>query len=268
MTDNVEFDNENADNLNETFEESVDAGTNTDESADSGDATENAEVDGAGAPEEVHFTAEQQRYLGKLLSQERAKERKRAQAQSVGATNAPTAAPAGTIYDPLTEEYLDINSVEGQLAARELKIQMAQTRKTEQQLARAKELEQQELQEKLLNGHTKFDNYQQKLELVAQYATQPIVDALAGMDEPDRVVAFLGEKKGEIQRIAQMTPAHAARELFRLEETLAPRKKLVSGAPAPIQKPKNIGGSATTRHEDMNLEQRKAYYENLYNSPR
>lgn len=227
------------------------------------------ETETTSAPQEINDDDEDlpphlQRKIGKIIS----KERKRLEAKfsRQQASPVPHAAPEGTIYDPELEDYIDINSTAGQnVLYREL-VNQKKAQKAALHTQSIKQQEYEELTEKLYEGHGKFENFQKSLETFAGLATQEMADALCRIEKPDAVIAYLGDKRGEIQRISRLKSSQQLREIFRIEDNLTPRKKMVTNAPAPVPKIKATGGQAVLKREDMSIEQRKAYYEQKFNS--
>lgn len=206
-----------------------------------------------------------QRKIGKIISLER--KRLQAQFNRQIQTQVPgTQAPDGMIFDHQIGEYVDLNSVPGQMAWRE---QLAQQKREKDQLVAqqtARQSEYEELTERLIEGHTRYNNFQQALQNFSDLATQEMADALCGIEKPDAVIAYLGDKKAEIQRISRLKPAQQAREMFRIEQSITPRKKLVTNAPAPVPKLSGNSGGVPLRQEDMSQAQLNAYYDQKFNS--
>jgi hypothetical protein len=219
--------------------------------------------------EKGKFSPEQQKHLGKLLSEQR--KRLKAELAEKGRSGQPflpnAQVPEGMIFDPEIGQNVDVSSPMGQMALREqLKAQKA-ARDAQARTEATKQAQYDELAQKLDEGNEKYTNFHAARMQFADAATPEMADALCGLDAPDAVVAYFGDKKGELQRISRLSPARQMREIFRIEETLTPRKKLVTNAPAPVNKIKSTGGNhAPVSRLEMNADQRRDFYEKRFNS--
>jgi hypothetical protein len=204
-----------------------------------------------------------QKKLGALLS----KERKKLQAKYAqnSSQNVPAQNADGMIYDEDIGQYVDPNTSLGQMVLYNQLKKDRQNQKVQEATLAAKQAEREELTERLLEGHEKFDNYQTALNHFATYGTNDMADALAGAKDPAAIVNFLSDKKGELQRISRLSPAKQVREIFRIEEQITPRKKLVTSATAPVNKVKS-SGNVTVRPENMSHNQISDFWEKKYNS--
>ncbi len=208
------------------------------------------------------FTPEQQKYVGKLLSEQR----KRLKAEVLPKIE-PVAAPqveSGMIYDSEIDQVVPIDSYAGQQAEYRRLAEAKKARDAQGSLAARHKAEEAELTEKLKDGYDKFDNYRESLEIFSAHATPETCDALFVAKHPDAVIAYLADKKGEIQRIGRLSRGEQAREIYRIEDTLSPRKKMVSTAPAPMTKTKS-GAGAKVSNDEMTMAQLKDFYEKKYN---
>ena len=165
------------------------------------------------------------------------------------------------IYDPDTGEYVDINSPVGQVLARNMKAAQIRTQ-------RVKAVENQSLQDKLQEGHIRYENYQGSLDTFIQFGTDVMAETLKGCDDPTAVVQFLADHPEELKRIAQLPPARQAREVFSVESRIKPAKRLVSNAPAPINTA-NETRNTSAQYESLSFEEKKALVrERSYNRKR
>lgn len=248
----------------ETEQETPDETQETTETASDEDSVDAAQE----RSHTAKFTPEQQRELGKLLSQER--KRIKAQLQSErqpAAENAQPAVAQGQIYDHKTGMTFDLNSVMGQQVQYQQLVAQKEAEQRQAQEHLSKQAQYEELKEKLNDAELDMPELGAARATVASYASDAMCDALAGLDDPAKVVAFLGDKKGELQRIQRLSPAKQMHEIFTLAQRLTPAKKMVSSAPAPVSKIKSSGGLAKgPSREEMNADQRRDYYEKLFNT--
>lgn len=173
-------------------------------------------------------------------------------------------APEGTIYDPQTGEHVDAESVTGQLLMREQKMLARQMEAQALMQDKKRESELLSLQDKVAEGFGVYDNFQDAVQTFSDNGTEEMAEALMGVDDPAEIIAHLGSKKGELHRIGQLSSAKQKREIYRIEERLKPRKKLVSKAPQPIENV-NSNRNLATAAVDQSLEQRSSYWDNYFN---
>ena len=238
-----------------------------------------AEVENESAQEEaIDLSPEEQEKFDKLLAKERKKfgnaiAAERAKARQKGQEalmNEPAyqqqpSAPEGAIYDPETGEYVDVNSVTGQLLQRAQKVSERKAQEQQAQAFAAQQKQYEELVDRINVGYGTHDNFDQALQIFTQNGTDAMAEALQGVDEPSELIAYYADKPGELQRIAKLPPAKQVREIHRAEDTIKPRKKLVNKASEPVSGV-NSNRNLAVRSNDQSYEQMCAYWKERLNS--
>lgn len=169
-----------------------------------------------------------------------------------------------TVFDPKTGQYFDVNSQLGLVVLREQYSEEQKRIKEAEKAQKAKSKEYKQLKETLEDFAMLNPDSAEAVKVVEQYGTPHMADALLGVDDAAGIVSILGKKPGELQRIARLSPAKQQREIYRLEETMKPRKKYVTQASEPISNVNSNSKTATPPSEHT-YEQMKAFYQNKYN---
>jgi len=109
------------------------------------------------------------------------------------------------------------------------------------------------LQEKINEGFTKYDDFEEVALENSVPITPMVVEILAESDAPADVAYYLGKNRTEAIAISRMTPIAAARAIAKIENQLAatPRQptKTTTSAPAPI-KPIGSGPAAISKNPE------------------
>lgn len=238
------------------------------------DAAENQHVeDNASENSDDGFIKIEQKKLGQMLSQTRKEAYAKAEAKLRAEMNRPQqmSQPVdGMIFDPQTGEQYPLDSAVGQQVYREQRIA---ERKQQAEIERAQAAYQAELEEvnnKILTGHGRFDNYQACLNSVAQSlgskeSISSFEEVLTVADDPAAIINFLADKKGEVHRIMQLPPSKQKREIFRLEAMISPPKKLVTQAVPPVSKIKTANANTGVRPTEMSPSQINEFWEKRTN---
>jgi hypothetical protein len=270
ILNNDESVNESAD-MEEHIETSGDAENETSSDADVIDTESNDEQatdDAANEPsEEVRLAA--QKLAGSAIAKERAKLKAKYEAQLKAQQNYANqplvAAPEGTIFDEVTGEYTDINSVAGQMALREQKAKANKEREKQATFQAQRQEEQAVLIDKVNEGFDKFDNYDQSLQTFLNLGTEAMAEALKGSDHPDAIIDYLAQKQGELKRIASLPLGRQLREIVLLENLVTTKRNLVTKAKAAPTTVKNNRTLAVSP-EHMSAAQLDEYYHKKYNT--
>ena len=64
-----------------------------------------------------------------------------------------------------------------------------------------------------------------------------MVNAMIGTSNPAAIINYLGKNSAELERIKQLSPIVQQKEIYKLEDKLLPKQKLVSKAPPPVGSP-------------------------------
>lgn len=143
----------------------------------------------------------------------------------------------GILQDPLTGKYVTADSIEGQIIIRE----QHRASLYQQEAGRAANMERvrtiEQFQDKVNQGFTKFSNYDSAYEQVNNLGTPAMVDAMAGTSNPASIINYLGKNSTELQRISKLSPIQQQKEIYKLEDKLIGKPKLISKAPAPTGAP-------------------------------
>lgn len=211
--------------------------------------------------------SEYQKKLGKTLSYERKRLRQEYESQlaelrqqiSSPEQYGSMGSDEETIYDPETGENVPVNSTVGQLIQRNYKI--AQRRKVQ-----SAEVEMRKLSNAVDEGYSRFDHesYDQAKNTFINMGNDQMAEALTGADDPAAVINYLGSNPNELKRIAQLSPAKQTREIYRIDERMSPRKKLVTNASAPmdsINTNRNYAADVT----NQSFDQRSDYWNGVIN---
>lgn len=229
--------------------------------------------------EEGELPAEAKKQVGKAIAQERKKLQRRFQQElqqieqryqqqvQQGAYTQYQQPPEGQIYDAVTGEYVDVDSVQGQLALREQKAQQRKQHDQQQQKHREKQSRLQSLAERLQDGFETYEEegYTEALQTFQQNATEDMADALVALDNPAAVVNYLRDKKGEFQRIARLDLPRQIRAMVEIEGRISPKKKLITNAPEPISHAKESRNVAASPF-NQTLDQRSSYWNERINN--
>lgn len=217
--------------------------------------------------EEVRLAA--QKLAGPAIAKERAKIKAKYEAQLKAQQNYANqplvAAPEGTIFDEVTGEYTDINSVAGQMALREQKAKANKEREKQATLQAQRQEEQAIAMEKVNEGYDKFDNFAQSIQTFVSLGTDAMAEGIYASDHPDAIINYLANKQGELKRIASLPPAKQMREIILLENLVTTKRNLVTkakAAPATVKNNRTLAVSP----EHMSAAQLDEYYHKKYNT--
>lgn len=208
-----------------------------------------------------------QKKIGSILSAERKKlkekyERQRYQQPAVNNANYNAQAPEGHIFDENIGQYVPIESLAGQLALYREQERQYKLQTHQQQAYLAKQQERERIREAIEEGYDKYDDFDTALETFRRNGTDDMADALGAVDNPADVVHYFADKKNELLRISRLTPTQQAREIFRIEERLKPKRKLVTQAVEPVSKTQqtSTGKRAATTDDNWSPEQIDEYW--------
>lgn len=159
---------------------------------------------------------------------------------------------------PQAPKYEDYDSEEAYIDALtdykvQARLQQAESererRERERQERQQQEETQKALQTKLSEGAQKYDDFEDVVYDDSVPINQHMVEALADSDYAADIAYHLGSNPQEAQRIAQMSPTKAAREIGRLENRFARPQQQSQQTKAP-EPPKRIRGGGDTTKKD------------------
>lgn len=124
-----------------------------------------------------------------------------------------------------------------------------------------RQVAQQQWAEQLVEARMKYADFDAVALAPDVPITEGIADIIRGSDAAADLAYYLGKNRAEAMRIAQMTPMSAARELGRIEASLAaPKPRTESKAPPPIT-PGKASGSGAKSPDKMSAEEYRAWRE-------
>jgi hypothetical protein len=169
-------------------------------------------------------------------------------------------APVQQLQVPKLEDFEDYESYEA--AKEDYLISKAEERA-------AAKIQQQQMQQRMIQQHTAF---QERLSAaveedpeIAEYVndrsltiSNPMLEVIRESEVAPQLIKYLGQNRKEAQKIYNMSPLAAARELGKLEERMIakpkPEVKRVSAAPKPIQ-PVTLSGSSSVDEASLSMEE-------------
>jgi len=169
----------------------------------------------------------------------------------------------GAIQDPMTGQWVAVDSVEGVVIRREQQRELLnnQSKANDNQAKQTKVIE--AFQDKVQNGYLKYNNFDQCYDVVDKGASHEMAMAMTGTSNPASIINYLGKNPVELSRIRALSPIEQQKEIYRLEDKLLPKQKLVSkassptGTPTSVSKPNNDAGLSYIERRKVELRQKQ-----------
>jgi hypothetical protein len=171
--------------------------------------------------------------------------------------------PNRMIFDPKTNRYYsfdDPNPAAQAIAATVWREQQAAVISKQMDTKKVYE----ETGQKIVAGFSRFDDFEDAFETFKAVGTDDVAASLASIDDPAKVVHYLGNNPQELEKLTQLPPHLIGRRIWELEGALKDQKKMVSKASTPI----STLGEPTNRMrppETQSYEERAAFWRNELN---